>query len=272
MKEGIYMKQKTGLQMSSSLPVMILLNLSGGTQDACCYFLRDHVFANAQTGNIVLMGCYLISEDLRNSIRDFLPVAFFALGVLMACLIHSRFRHTGKIHWRHLVLTLEIILLFIVGFIPGQLNWLANGLTSFACAMQVQSFRTVRGSAYASTMCIGNLRSGMDHFYKAITEKRKDELKTAAIYLTAIGSFTIGAACGGHLTNHFSYRTIWISCGLLLVSFALMFIREEIEENPAIEKDLAEIRQETREIDRTLKQELKEEREELHEELHEKLR
>ena len=79
MKEGIYMKQKTGLQMSSSLPVMILLNLSGGTQDACSYFLRDHVFANAQTGNIVLMGCYLISEDLRNSIRYFLPVAFFAL-------------------------------------------------------------------------------------------------------------------------------------------------------------------------------------------------
>ena len=36
------MKQKTGLQMSSSLPVMILLNLSGGTQDACSYFLRDH--------------------------------------------------------------------------------------------------------------------------------------------------------------------------------------------------------------------------------------
>ena len=126
------MKQKTGLQMSSSLPVMILLNLSGGTQDACSYFLRDHVFANAQTGNIVLMGCYLISEDLRNSIRYFLPVAFFALGVLMACLIHSRFRHTGKIHWRHLVLTLEIILLFIVGFIPGQLNWLANG-TYFLC-------------------------------------------------------------------------------------------------------------------------------------------
>ena len=123
------MKQKTGLQMSSSLPVMILLNLSGGTQDACSYFLRDHVFANAQTGNIVLMGCHLISKNLKDSIRYFLPVAFFALGVLMACLIRSRFRRTGRIHWRHLVLTIEIILLFIVGFIPGQLNWLANGLT-----------------------------------------------------------------------------------------------------------------------------------------------
>ncbi len=46
-------------------------------------FLRDHVFANAQTGNIVLMGCHLISKNLKDSIRYFLPVAFFALGILM---------------------------------------------------------------------------------------------------------------------------------------------------------------------------------------------
>ena len=82
----------------------------------------------------------------------------------------------------------------------------------------------------------------------------------------------MGAGIGSVGAARLAGKTIWISCGLLLVSFALMFIREEIEENPAIEKDLAEIRQETREIDQTLKQELKEEREELHEELHEKLR
>ena len=218
------MKQKTGLQMSSSLPVMILLNLSGGTQDACSYFLRDHVFANAQTGNIVLMGCYLISEDLRNSIRYFLPVAFFALGVLMACLIHSRFRHTGKIHWRHMVLTLEIILLFIVGFIPGQLNWLANGLTSFACAMQVQSFRTVRGSAYASTMCIGNLRSGVEALFLCFHEKNGQTFGKAAHYFGIIFCFAAGAALSGLCLPLLGSRTIWLSCALLLISFTLMFI------------------------------------------------
>ena len=42
-----------------------------------------------------------------------------------------------------------------------------------------------------------------------------------------------------------------------------MFIREELEENPVIEKDLTAIRQETREIDRALKQELQEEQREL---------
>ena len=91
-KEGMLMNRKHGYQMSDSLIIMILLNLSGGTQDACSYFLRDHVFANAQTGNIVLMGCYLISEDLRDSIRYFLPVFCFALGVLTACLIRSKCR------------------------------------------------------------------------------------------------------------------------------------------------------------------------------------
>ena len=229
MKEGIYMKQKTGLQMSSSLPVMILLNLSGGTQDACSYFLRDHVFANAQTGNIVLMGCYLISEDLRNSIRYFLPVAFFALGVLMACLIHSRFRHTGKIHWRHLVLTLEIILLFIVGFIPGQLNWLANGLTSFACAMQVQSFRTVRGSAYASTMCIGNMRSATEMLCKYQVTGNQELKKKSMHYYFVILVFAVGAAMGALFSRQIGDRTIWIAAILLLAGFVLMFIKEDRE-------------------------------------------
>ena len=40
------------------------------------------VFANAQTGNIVLMGCHLISKNLKDSIRYFLPVAFLHWGYL----------------------------------------------------------------------------------------------------------------------------------------------------------------------------------------------
>lgn len=52
---------------------------------------------------------------------------------------------------------------------------------------------------------------------------------------------------------------------LLLVAFALMFIREDLEQNPLIEKDISAIRKETAEIDRTLKQELKEEQQELKE-------
>ena len=79
--------------------------------------------------------------------------------------------------------------------------------------------------------------------------------------LPGIGSKS-AAAFGG--------KAIWPSCGLLLVSFALMFIREDLEENPVIEKDLAEIRQEAGEIDHLLKKELHEEHEALRDTLEHK--
>ena len=203
----------------------------------------------------------------------FIPMmCAIALGVAAAECIRLRWRQARRIHWRQLVVLTEIVLLFAVGFFPAGWDIGANALVSFACAMQVQAFRKVNGYAFASTMCIGDLRSGVEAFCiwsKTHEPKVKDRMMR---YFGIILLFAVGAGIGSMGAARLAGKTIWISCGLLLVSFALMFIREEIEENPAIEKDLAEIRQETREIDRTLKQELKEEREELHEELHEKLR
>ena len=48
-------------QMSEAMIVSAFLAFSGGFQDAYTYIVRDHVFANAQTGNIVLMSthCFL---------------------------------------------------------------------------------------------------------------------------------------------------------------------------------------------------------------------
>ena len=96
----------------------------------------------------------------------------------MACLIRSRFRRTGKDPLAPSGIDHRDHPAVYRWFYPEQLNWLANGLTSFACAMQVQSFRTVRGSAYASTMCIGNLRSGTDHFIKLLLKRKKRSLKS----------------------------------------------------------------------------------------------
>ena len=43
-------------RISDSIPCVILLALSGGCMDAYSYLFRDHVFANAQTGNMLLFG------------------------------------------------------------------------------------------------------------------------------------------------------------------------------------------------------------------------
>ena len=43
------------MQRSESFSLSALLSFSGGLQDAYTYNVRGEVFANAQTGNIVLM-------------------------------------------------------------------------------------------------------------------------------------------------------------------------------------------------------------------------
>ena len=157
----------------------------------------------------------------------------------------------------------EVLLLFAVGFLPQSQNLLANAIVSFSCAMQVQAFRKVNGYAFASTMCIGDLRSGVEAFCiwrKTHEPRAKDRMVR---YFGIIFLFALGAGLGSKSAAQLGGRAIWLSCCFLLVSFTLMFIREELEENPVIEKDLTAIRQETREIDRTLKQELQEEQREL---------
>ncbi len=131
--------------------------------------------------------------------------------------------------------------------------------------MQVQAFRTVNGYAFASTMCIGDLRSGVEAlcvWSRTRDPKAKDRMLR---YFGIILLFALGSALGSQSCVWLGRRTIWSPCGLLLVSFALMFIREDLEANPVIEKDLAEIRQETREIDHALRQELQEQQQELRE-------
>ena len=160
-------KRYRAKQASDSLLVGGLLSMSGGLQDAYTYHVRDQVFANAQTGNIVLLGQSIALGNWETAVRYLLPLLAFAAGVYAAEIIHvSRFRTNGvALHWRHEVLLVEAALLFLVGWMPQSMNLVANILVSFVCAMQVEAFRELEGSTYATTMCIGNLRSAMENLY-----------------------------------------------------------------------------------------------------------
>ena len=250
-------------QMSESLLTASFIILSGGLQDAYTYLCRGKVFANAQTGNIVLLSQHLFTGDFLKALHYLIPLVAFASGILAAELFREHFQSLKALHWRQMIVLAEILLLFSVGFFPQELNLLANAVVSFSCAMQVQAFRKVNGYAFASTMCIGDLRSGVEAFCiwrKSHEPHAKDRMVR---YFGIIFLFALGAGLGSKSAAQLGGRAIWLSCCFLLVSFTLMFIREELEENPVIEKDLTAIRQETREIDRTLKQELQEEQREL---------
>lgn len=216
-------------QMSESMMTIAFLTMSGGLQDAYSYCVRGKVFANAQTGNIVLMSGHFFDGQWAEGFQYLVPILFFALGVFAAEQIRDRYQKIQTVHWRQVIVLMEIFLLFVVGFFPADMNLMANSITSFACAMQVQTFRKVNGCAFASTMCIGNLRSGVEAFSRFLKTKNGKSLLKAQEYFCVIGLFALGAGMGARFAQQFGYHTIWVCCGLLLVSFILMFIREDLE-------------------------------------------
>ena len=144
-------------QMSESMPLAIFLTLAGGLQDAYSYNCRGKVFANAQTGNIVLLGQNLATGNWQSAVRYLLPILAFIGGVYVTEWIRELYKEHRLLHWRQIVLFIEIVLLMTAGLLPHTMDTPANVLLSFACAMQVNSFRKFRGNPPAQPRCVSEI-------------------------------------------------------------------------------------------------------------------
>ena len=187
--------KKIAKQMSESIELGIVLAASGGFMDAYSYIMRDHVFANAQTGNMLLLGVSISERNWPEVVRYLFPV------------------------------------LAGVCFIPVSLNLLANSLTSLACGIQVESFRKIHGNGIATTMCIGNLRSGTQNLCDYIHTKEKKCLSKSILYYGVILCFIIGAVLGNVCISYMQEKAILVCAFFLLAAFIMMFIDREKEEH-----------------------------------------
>ena len=196
--------------IAENFKVGALLSLVGGYLDTYTYISRDGVFANAQTGNMVLMGLRLTEGEFTAAVHYLIPVLSFVVGVLLVELIKSRFNDDPKIHWHQLTLTAEMLILLVVGFIPDDHNNIANVLVSLTCAMQVEGFRRLNGNAYATTMCTGNLRSGSESLFNYLKTKDDSERSKFILYFSIILIFITGAALGAVLTRLIGTKAVFI--------------------------------------------------------------
>lgn len=220
-------KNKTR-QMSESFLMGTLLALTGGFLDAYTYISRGGVFANAQTGNIVLLGLNMASGQWSRVLYYLVPIIAFVLGIFLAESIRGKCMYNRKMHWRQLVLILEMLVLLFVAVLPqGKFDMIANVAVSFICAMQVESFRKVNGNAFATTMCTGNLRSGTERLYRFGRTGEVKELEKSLQYYGIILIFIIGAMAGMWITKQFAQKAVLFACGMLFLAFLMMFVRSE---------------------------------------------
>ncbi len=215
-------------QKSESFKVAALLAVSGGFLDAYTYLCRGEVFANAQTGNLVLLAIHLALREWAEATHYLIPILAFCLGILATEMVKNSLRaRAGRFHWRHLVLGAEIVVLIAAAFIPqGEADTAVNVMVSFVCALQVEAFRKVRGNPFASTMCTGNLRSGTEALYHGVWSDEPQLRHKAVCYYGVIGCFILGAALGGVVSPRIPQQAPLVAAAFQGMAFLLMCGRD----------------------------------------------
>lgn len=222
---------------SESLRLGILLAIVGGFLDAYTFICRGGVFANAETGNIVLVALGITNRNYKNVFMAALPIFAFVVGVIVTEIIREKSikNYSESARAEKFILIIEAIVLFIIGFIPDTAPHIFVTTTiSFVSSVQISSFRRLVDSPYSTTMCTGNLRTASQAVYLAITKNDGVAFARAIRYIIVIVSFLVGASLGGILTVNFGVKSIW-TCSIILYISKILF---SIDEYRLIKRDI----------------------------------
>lgn len=203
---------------ASSLEAAALLALAGGFLDGFTYVGHGHVFANAMTGNVVLLGVHFVSGAWQQAVRHIPPILAFLAGVWASQAIQLRAKLRG-INAYLAVLLLEIAILSSLSFLPAAFpDWLFTLNIAFAASVQVQTFRDVNGHSYNSTFTTGNLRTlseaAFSWLFEGHSPKSRDVLRDFSVICLA---FLLGAMAGGYAVGWLGNHALW--CEIAVLAF-----------------------------------------------------
>lgn len=220
--QEIYMHKTT----SESVRLGVILAMIGGFLDAYTFIEYDGVFANAQTGNIVLVGVGIAERNINSTINALLPILACMAGVF-ACLI-VKHKVTNNFKWEKKVIILEALTLLLVYFLHGYFPpRVTTIIISFVSSVQIASFRKLIDSPYCTTMCTGNLRQACERIYSSIVNKDKEDKKRAIRLCTIILFFVLGAFLGGVFCMLLGKKALIIEVIFLILAY-MIFVFDEI--------------------------------------------
>lgn len=209
--------------------VAMLLSGAGGFLDAFTWLGHGGVFANAQSGNVVLLGLYAASGQWHKSLRHVPPILAFFAGVFVAYYLRVQ-APLRKWHRAALLcLAIEIVFLLIVATLPETFPDIPIVLgVAFVAALQSTSFAKVEGSPYSSVMTTGNLRRTAELLFAGTFSPREPgALHQARIFLMVCGSFALGACIGAFFTPRFGNVAVVVpAVALALALFHCLRQRE----------------------------------------------
>jgi uncharacterized membrane protein YoaK (UPF0700 family) len=216
------MKDKIPSLSSNSFYLGVLLAMVGGFLDAYTFISRDGIFANAQTGNMVLLAVKAANREWKSALLFIPPIIAFILGVLVSEIV--KIPHIREVlhSYRRSILILECLVLILVGLLPkGVPNIVVTVCIAFVSSLQISTFNKLDKWAYNSTMTTGNLRTATQAAYLALKERDHEAQKQFKEFFAIILSFLFGALTGTFSTTYLGNSSIWIASGVLVIAIIL---------------------------------------------------
>lgn len=206
-----------------TLPVAALLITAAGMLDAFTYVGYGGVFANAMTGNIVLLVVRVAEQDYAAALPFLAPILGYLAGVAVAHALKER-PLFGKLRSpARMLLGLEIFFLIIVAFLPINIpDMLVVTGIAFVAAMQATAFTRIGEFAYTSVTTSANLR----HFTAGLLDwlvfhKSRESRREALFFMTLCVCFIGGALIGAEATTYLDHGAVWLPVVLLTVALGL---------------------------------------------------
>jgi len=209
--------------------VAALLTMSGGYLDAYAWVGHGHVFANAMTGNVALLGIHAAAGEWTQALRHVPPLIAFMAAVFAARAI--RLPAPARVLRRPALACLLFEILFLAlgavlaGAIPDEA--LIPGI-SFVATLQTSTFTNLEAQTYSSVMTTGNLRRfAGDLFAGTVERDDPDALHTAAMFGAISLCFLAGALLGGLATDRTPNAALAGAAALLVAALArLLWLAE----------------------------------------------
>jgi len=212
----------SGTAPQETLPVAALLILAAGMLDAHTYVGYGGVFANAMTGNIVILMIHLARGDFAGAAHYVCPIAAYVGGVALAHTLKEKPVAGRIVYPARLALAIEVGFLALAALLPGVPGTVVVTGIAFVAAMQATAFTRVGTFAFTSVTTSANLRHFAESFMAAVVFRRGAAAwRQLMFFFTVVVCFFAGALGGGAATYAFGHAALWLPVALLSLALVL---------------------------------------------------
>ncbi len=201
-----------------------ILTAAGGVMDAWVYLAHGHLFANAQTGNIVLFAIHAVSGEAGEALHYVPSIAAFITGLLASRLAGAWLKRRG-LNSRNVRLGAECVVLAGLALVAGRLpNDLVTACVGFVAAVQITSLSHIGAASFNTGMTTGNLRGFVSATVAMWLDPSSQQDRGKSVLMGSMClAFLAGALLGGLVTRRLGDATVLVIAGLVACAVAVMW-------------------------------------------------